>query len=166
MKTKLLLIVFTILFTSSVVAVFASDRLYSMSLAAQVGKISPEKGIALIEAAIRITPGDVRLYVQKYDLMSLPTDTGRPTPYALRPKPGDLLYERQLQVIARCIDLCPSWAAYHFNYAQNMRRVHPRMSLMATKFLLSEFKKASDLRPMSQLYRKMYEKYDQRYGGK
>lgn len=144
--------------------VFSADRFYSMSLASQTDKISPEKGIALLEIAMRLTPGDARLYARKYDLMPFVIEAGRPAADGRRLKPGDLLYERQLQVVARCIDLCPSVAAYHFHYAITMRMVLPSMTIPATRYLLSEFKKASELRPANAYLRSTYQKYEERYG--
>ena len=79
-------------------------------------------------------------------------------------KPGDLLYERQLQVIARCIDLSPSVASYHFHYALTMRMVLPSMTIPAIRYLLSEYKKASELRPANTYFRSTYQKYEERYG--
>ena len=253
--TQLILIAFTVVFTLWIGTVFVSDRLYSLSLAADTGRISPEQGIAMLEAAMKLTPGDARLYAQKYDLMgqsakriarsgpdhvipakagihntkindqaaqnersapsaqrsadsspdeltssrahdlkqgissapqspnlrnlnesstpdnlrnqkidSIPVRSGRLTTDDRRPKPGDLLFEQQLQVIAHCVDLCPSMAGYHFQYALNMRKVLPRMTIQATQYLLSEFKKAYELKPCSAAYRSMYEKYEVRYG--
>lgn len=162
---RLALIAYTVVFTLWIGSVFGSDRLYSMSFAAQTGKISPEKGIALLEIAMRLTPGDARLYAQKYDLMPRAVEIGRLMTDDRRLKPGDLLYERQLQVIARCIDLCPSVASYHFHYALTMRMVLPCMTIPAIRYLLSEYEKASELRPGNVYFRSTYQKYEARYGG-
>lgn len=155
--TRLILIAFTLLFGSCVVLVFGSDRLYSMSLAAQTGKISPEKGIALLDAAIRLDPGNTGLYFEKCKLMDKVAYNGQL-------KPGDLLYERQLQVIARCIDLSPSSANYHFYYAITTMEVHPRLTHIAAAYMLSELLKASELRPASRTYREKCDKYEKKYG--
>jgi len=204
---QIILVVFTLLFASSVISVFSADRLYSMSLAVEKGTRPVEQGIALLNAAIKLTPNDARLYSRKYDLMPLATqsakriaqsvpssslrgpsqarpeaistlssrarplgrvegskDTQDATTHNARREPGDLLYERQLQLIARCVNLCPSVASYHFRYALTMPMVHPHLTLMAREFLLSELQKASELKPQDARYRDVYGKYRKRFG--
>ncbi|MDD3089535.1 MAG: hypothetical protein PHT95_06295 [Candidatus Omnitrophica bacterium] len=56
-----------------------------------------------------------------------------------------VLREKQLQVIARAIDLCPSSAKYHYYYARTMRLVTPAMTRMAVNYYRSQLQKASEL---------------------
>lgn len=149
MKTRILLIIFSLIFAIYTGMVFVSDRLHSMSLAVESGKISSQQGIAFIDAAIRLDPLNAGLYSRKYRIFF---DDAKKK----KLKSGDLSYEIRLQFMASAIALCPAWPAYHFHYALTVEKVTPRLSKMAVQHMLSEFKKASELGPTTQRYKDLY----------
>jgi hypothetical protein len=153
---RAILVTFTLLYGTCVVLVFGSDRLHSMSLAVESGKISPERGIALIDAAIKLDPLSAELYSRKYAIFFSEAKKNKL-------KAGDLSYEIRLQFMARAIALCPAWPAYHFHYALTVEKVTPRLSKMAVQHMLSEFKKAATLGPTTQRYKDQYESRLKKY---
>lgn len=155
-SVQMVLIVFTLIFGCCVLSVFSADRLHSMSLAVESGKISAERGIALIDAAIKLDPLNAELYSRKYRIFF---DEAKKK----KLKSGDLSYEIRLQFMARAIALCPAWPAYHFHYALTVEKVTPRLSKMAVQHMLSEFKKAAELGPTTQRYKDQYESRLKKY---
>ena len=154
---QIILIIFTLLFGSCVVAVLGSDRLYSMSLTSEKGTRPVERGLALIDTALKLTPLDARLYSQKYTFLGIKTSNEQRAT-------SNVLRERQLQLATTCVNLAPSVALNHFRYASAMFTVTPHLTPMAKQYLVSQLQKASILKPYSDSYRDIYEKYRRVWG--
>ena len=129
-----------------------ADRLYSMSMAAKVGDIAPEQGVAYLNVATRLDSTNAALYYQKYKILHLLAKNEiRHTKYDIR--------EQQLHLLRRCINLCPSWAQYHLLYALTAERLSTRPNIFTQQLILSELEKATTLKPYSPMYKDIYQKY-------
>ena len=149
---KYILVLFISIFAIRVCTIFLADRFYSMSMAAGTGKISIDRGITLINYAIKIDSTNVTLHYKKYELLEQKSRMG---PEKLRLD----IYEDQLHILEKCIDLCPSWPAYHLYYAFTLKRIAPNPNIMTREVILSELEKAYTLKPYSNVYRKIYERH-------
>ncbi len=152
---KTLLTVFTVIFALRVVTIFAADRLYSMSLAAEVGKIAPDRAVSMLDAAIKLDSANAELYYKKYEILNRGTKSDKNdvqrTMYEIR--------KRQLNLLKKAINFCPSWPAYHLRYALTLKRMVKYPNVQTRELILSELKKAVELKPFSELYMRIYKKY-------
>lgn len=152
MKNKVIrysIIVFSMVFMVRIITIFTADRLYSMSLAAEEGKRAPEEAITMLNIATTLDSTNVNLYFMKYEILELKTKS-------------DIL-KKQLHILKKCIDLCPSWPAYHIYYAFTLKQMSLKPNIVTKELILSEFKKAAELKPYSPMYKKLYQKYLNRY---
>ena len=164
MKIKLLkiaIIIFSVLFAIRVTTIFTADRLYSMSLAAETGKITPGRAILLLNIASKLDSSNANIYYQKSEMRSLEYNEKRDSfsPIALRHN----IKKFQLQALAKCIDLCPSNALYHAAYAVTLKQMTPKPNITTKSIILSETKKSTELIPVSDEYKSIYEYYLDRY---
>jgi len=148
--TKYIIILFSVVFAIRVLTIFAADRLYSMSLAAEKGIISPNKAITYLDYAISLDSTNADLYYQKYKILR-----------GLSPKGTVLdedrnLHKKQLHTLRKCINLCPTLSRYHIFYAFTLKRMMPKSNPMTRQMILSEMKKAVQLKSYSKLYGKIY----------
>ena len=159
MKNKLyngVLIIFILIFALRVITIFIADRCYSMSMSAEKGKITPDQAITLLNIATKLDSTNANLYYQKYELLNLrTTDDQRPT--------TDETLRQQLHLLRTCINLCPSWPAYHLFYALTLNKFSSNPNVVTRKQILSELQKASELKPYSELYSKIYKRYLEKY---
>ena len=147
---RILLILFSITFAVRVISIFTADRLYSMSMAAEKGSISPETALKYIDIATNLDSTNADLYFQKYQILELssralvPSEVeGRPEAESrdLKNEIQDTRYEirkQQLHLLRTCIDLCPTWPRYHLTYAMTLERMSPTPNLMTRQKILSE----------------------------
>jgi len=150
---KIILILFSIIFALRVITIFTADRLYSMSMAVETGKIPADRGILFLGVATKLDSTNAKLYFQKYEILR------GLSPKGTVPDEEHKIQKQQLHLLKKCIDLCPSWAAYHIYYAFTLRALSPKPNIITRDMIASEFKKASDLKPYSPLYCKIYERY-------
>ena len=149
---KTIIIIFTFIFAARLTTIFAADRLYIMSFPAQKKKIPINRGIDYLNAATRLDSTNANLYFQKYELLDVQSkNQPQTTNYQLR--------KDQLYLLKHCIQLCPTWPAYHLYYALTLGQMSPRPNTITRQRILSELKKASELKPYSKLYRKIYKTY-------
>jgi hypothetical protein len=158
--TKITIIIFSIIFAIRVVTIFGADRLYSMSLAAETGKITPDAAIKLLDVATNLDSTNADLYFRKYEILNLKTQnaTTQQRNNAITQQRNNAITQ-QLRLLTKCINLCPSWSAYHLYYALTLKRMSPKPNLITRQLILSELESASDLKPYSSRYRQMYERY-------
>ena len=71
----------------------------------------------------------------------------------------DLKQKLRLQALKRCINLTPSWPAYHLYYGLMLEKMSPNPNPLTKGLILSELEKASDLKPSSRLYRKILQEH-------
>ena len=153
---KLIIVLFTIVFTMRVVTVFIADRLYSMSMAAEKGRIPVSRAVTFLNIATKLDSSNANLYYQKYELLELSL-RGAKADEAI--SQNDMRRKQQLHLLRQCIQLCPSWPAYHLFYAFTLKKMSPNPNIVTQGQILSEFKKAAELKPYSELYRKIYKSY-------
>ncbi|MFH1665504.1 MAG: hypothetical protein ABIA77_05110 [Candidatus Omnitrophota bacterium] len=149
---KTALIIFSVVFALRILTIFSADRLYSMSLAAETGKITPDRAIGLLNEAINLDSANANLYYRKYELLNLKLKKGQV-------KPGEdrkYIFKQELNLLKECINLCPSWPAYHLHYALTLKQMSPHPNIMTKARIQSEFQKAAELKPFSDLYQKFY----------
>ncbi|MFC1548333.1 hypothetical protein ACFL5E_00065 [Candidatus Omnitrophota bacterium] len=153
---KYILITFTVIFAIRVTTIFTADRLHSMSMAAETGRIPVDRGVALINIATKLDSTNTNLYFKKYELLDIRAkDNSQFTTHNL--------HKEQLHLLERCIDLCPSWPAYHLYYAFTLIGMRPQPNILTQELILSELKKSTELKPYSALYRKIYKRYLEKY---
>ncbi|MGB2630443.1 MAG: hypothetical protein WBD17_04355 [Candidatus Omnitrophota bacterium] len=126
---------------------------------AEKGRITPDKAITLLNIATNLDSTNANLYFQKYELLDIKANNLKPairnTQYAIR--------KQQLHLLKTCINLCPSWPAYHLFYALTLNKFSQRPNIMTQQQILSELKKAAELKPYSELYSKIYKRYLKTY---
>ncbi len=150
-----IVVVFSILFFIRVATIFTADRLSSISMLAEKEKINREIALSLVNISIKIDSANADIYMRKYDILQdIIRNDGRDKRY--------VLLERQLHTLRRCIQLCPSWPAYHMYYAVTVRRMSPQPNIQTRKLILSEMEKGTRLKPYSKRYSKIYKRYLQK----
>lgn len=146
------IIILSVIFAIRVLSIFIADRLCSMSMAVESGKITPDRGVKLLNIAIKLDSQNADLYFRKYQVLDIKEKDAEP-----------LLVNKsikyQLELLKRCINLCPSWADYHTYYALTLQKMTSNPNIVTRELILSELKKASELKPYSELYRKIYYKH-------
>ena len=145
------MVVFSAVFALRILTIFTADRLYSMSLAAETGKISPEKGLKIISTAVMLDPSNAKLHYEKCEILELEIKDKKR-------KQRNILFEKQLHILRRCINLCPSWAAYHMHYALILSRMSRNPNMFTREMINSEIEQSIELKPYSKLYRRIYDK--------
>ena len=151
MICKIAILTFSAIFLCQVSLIFVSDRLYSMSLALEAGKISTDKALNYINTAVKLNPSNANLYFRKYEIVEI----------KLKSQKNDVreIYINQINLLRHCIDLCPSWPAYHMYYALTLNKLRPAPNLITKETILMELEKASELKPYSKLYLDIYDRY-------
>ena len=156
---KLIIVLFTIVFTMRVVTVFIADCLYNMSMAAEKDKIPTSRGIELLNIATKLDSTNANLYFKKYEFLDI---QAKKLKGEERYKTYDIR-KQQLYLLRQCIQLCPSWSAYHLYYALTLGQMSSRPNIVTKEKILDELKKASELKPYSELYGKIYKSYLKRF---
>jgi len=147
---KMLICIFSLIFGIRVFTIFLVDRLYSMSLSAERSGYPGSREICLLDAAAKLDPSNADLYFKKYEILGLKEKAGGRNPERLK---------RRLEALRKCIQLCPSKPSFHLHYAYLFKRMFATPNLQTEQLIISEIKKARDLKPYSELYRKIYEKH-------
>ncbi|MFH1878943.1 MAG: hypothetical protein ABH883_09070, partial [Candidatus Omnitrophota bacterium] len=127
-------------------------RLYSMSSACEKGGITPDLAIRLLDAASMLDPDNVDIYMRKYAFIR----------QMIKKEKGHRnrkLLKKELHILKKCVNLCPTVPEYHFYYALTLKIMSPEPNDMTRGLILSELEKAYSLKPNSDFYRKIYEKY-------
>ena len=153
MKNKLMqliLILFSLVFAIRVLTILTADRLYSMSPAAETGKITSDRAIVYLDLATTLDSTNADIYFQKYKVLDLKQKNSiLNTRYSI--------LKKQLHLLRHCINLCPSWPRYHLTYALTLERMSPIPNLMTRQMILSELQKATTLKPYSSLYQHIHQ---------
>lgn len=152
MKNRIIsycIIIFSIVFLVRVITIFTADRLYSMSLAVEQGKRKSELAITMLNIASTLDSTNADLYFLKYEI--------------LRGENASNAQKQQLNLLKKCTDLCPSWPAYHLYYVLTLIQMSPQPNIITKERILSELKKAKELKPYSLVYMNLYQKYSKRY---
>ncbi len=158
---KILILIFSIIFAVRVLTVFTADRLYSMSLAAIADKITTEKGTSLLETAEKLDSGNANLYFEEFKLLEDEIAALK------KEKSGadkiKTYRKRQIFLLKKAIDLCPSWPVYHMYYALTIKRMSTKSNIITDSKILSEMEKAVELKPFSKVYSNIYKKYHKNF---
>lgn len=153
MKKRLIadfiIIAFSLLFAARVMTIFAADRMYSMSLASKKGQRPAESAADLLGAAIKLDSSNAELYAVKSRVLE---------PVARESDTHDIR-KTQLALLKSAIELRPLWPKYHLEYGVTVGRMSTRPNIMTRQLILSQFKKAAELKPYSSMYRGIYQKY-------
>jgi hypothetical protein len=123
-----------------------------MSMAAEKATIPIGRGLNMLDAAMKLDSTNVDIYIQKYELLDIKLRKGE---WGIK----NQILEEQLQLIRKSINLYPTWPTYHMYYALTLKRITPNPNIVTQQAILSEMKKAVDLKPHSELYRKIYKRY-------
>ena len=152
-----ILLVLSTAFLLVIVSTFIADRLYSMTFSVESGKRECDNAIGLMNKAIILDPGNAALYFRKYELLKMRRKEGG---HVRRPS------KEELQLLKKCIELRPFWPKYHLLYGLTLKRMHPKPNIMTKQMINSEIKKATDLKPFSKMYSKIYIYYLNKYSPK
>jgi hypothetical protein len=143
------IIVFSIVFALRVITIFTADRLYSMALEVEEWAGPPAAAITMLKIATMLDSTNTDLYFLKYEVLQLEQKND--------------VRKQQIHLLKKCINLCPSWPAYHVYYAFMIKQMSPSPNIVTKDFILSEFKQATELKPYSPMYKKLYQKHLNRY---
>lgn len=148
---RYIIIIISVVFAIRVSSIFIADRLYSMSMAVESGKITPNKGMNLLNIADKFDSRNANLYFRKYQILDIEEE-------GLEPEQANKLIKYQLKFLRKCINLCPSWADYHIYYALTLEKMTSNPNIVTRKLILSELEKALELKTHSELYHRIYQK--------
>ena len=147
---KLTILIFSIVFAALVLTTFAAERLSAMSFRPVFFSPAMDERIELMDMAIKLDPLNAELKFRKFILLRRKRlSEGRPRPH-----------KAELYAIKEAIDLCPLWPKYHLYYGLVLERMSPNPNIITRELILSQLKKAADLKPYSELYQ---EKYNRRF---
>ena len=147
--TNFIIIAFSLLFAARVITIFAADRMYSMSLAAKKGERSAESASKLLSSAIKLDSSNAELYAVKSRVLE---------PIARDAGTHDIR-RTQLALLKSALELRPLWPKYHLEYGVTVGRTSTRPNIMTRQLILSQLKKAAELKPYSSMYQGIYQKY-------
>ena len=144
---KRIIILFSVIYALRVVTIFTADRLYSMSMAAEKGRISANRAITLLDLAAGLDSTNADIYFKKYELLG--SEPGKTDSRPLK---------QQLRLLRCCLNLRPSWPAYHMYYALTLKKMSQHPNIQTRKLILDQLEKAVELKPYSKLYLKILRK--------
>jgi len=153
------LILFSLLFMIRTLTIFTADRLYSMSMSAKTGIIIPQKSISLLNIATKMDSTNAEIFSGKFDLYNIELKNLKKEPYHSALSKRNLILKNQLNIMKRCIDLCPSWAAYHLYYGLTLSRMSIKPNIITQDTIVDQLRKSVELKPNSDLYEAVLKKY-------
>jgi hypothetical protein len=172
--TNAIIIIFSLTFAVRVVTIFAADRLLSIASTAKEGPVAPEKALDLLNLATKLDSTNAELYYKQYELLNLslreaaaihPSLRGAEAiPKTSRPRDVKAIRKTQIHLLRTAIALRPLWPKYHLSYGLTVGRMSPNPNIVTRRLILSELKKAADLKPYSTMYQNIYKKYAAKYG--
>ena len=146
---KSVISVFSLAFAALVLTTFIADRLSAMSFRPVIISPSLEERLGMIELAIKLDPLDAELRFKRFVILQEIRVKER------RRRPGPA----ELNALKEAIELRPLWPKYHLYYGLVLERMTPRPNVITRERILSQLKKAADLKPYSELYQKKYRAY-------
>lgn len=154
-QIKAIIIIFSIFFGFRVCTLLAAE--YFLYTADKLKTNS--RAIEAVDAAISMDSTNAGFYFHKYDLLE---DEIKALSIKGKESIGRSKYTikqlraKQLDVLKKCINLCPSWASYHMYYAYTLKFIARDPNVITRERILSQLKKATQLKPKSKLYRRIY----------
>ncbi len=146
---QVVLVIFSLIYGTLVVTVFTADRLYSSTFNHVNESEILEDAIERLDYAIRIDPLNAELYFRKCELLrKIRKINGDKKPYA-----------GELQLLQECIQLRPFWPKYHFFYGVILSKMSQYPNVLTQELIISELRKAAELKPYSEFYQNTYYKY-------
>jgi hypothetical protein len=162
--TNAIIIIFSLTFAVRVVTIFAADRLLSIASTAKEGPVAPEKALDLLNLATKLDSTNAELYYKQYELLNLSLREAEAIPKTSRPRDVKAIRKTQIHLLRTAIALRPLWPKYHLSYGLTVGRMSPNPNIVTRRLILSELKKAADLKPYSTMYQNIYKKYAAKYG--
>jgi hypothetical protein len=162
--TNAIIIIFSLTFAVRVVTIFAADRLLSIASTAKEGPVAPEKALDLLNLATKLDSTNAELYYKQYELLNLSLRGAEAIPKTSRPRDVKAIRKTQIHLLRTAIALRPLWPKYHLSYGLTVGRMSPNPNIVTRRLILSELKKAADLKPYSTMYQNIYKKYAAKYG--
>ena len=151
---KTVIIIISIVYAVVVASTFVSDRLIAAAFRQGNISFSLEEKLSLTEKAIELDPLSAELYFKKFIvLQEMRISTGKRKPH-----------KTELYAIKNAIDLRPLWPKYHLYYGLVLEKMSPNPNIMTRSIILSQLKKAAELKPYSEMYGREYLKYLEKYG--
>ena len=151
---KTVIIIISIVYAVVVASTFVSDRLIAAAFRQGNISFSLEEKLSLTEKAIELDPLSAELYFKKFIvLQEMRISTGKRKPH-----------KTELYAIKNAIDLRPLWPKYHLYYGLVLEKMSPNPNIMTRNIILSQLKKAAELKPYSEMYGREYLKYLEKYG--
>ena len=151
---KTVIIIISIVYAVVVASTFVSDRLIAAAFRQGNISFSLEEKLSLTEKAIELDPLSAELYFKKFIvLQEMRISSGKRKPH-----------KTELYAIKNAIDLRPLWPKYHLYYGLVLEKMSPNPNIMTRNIILSQLKKAAELKPYSEMYGREYLKYLEKYG--
>ncbi len=148
-KLRFLLSTFTLIFILRISTIFVADRAYCLSYWMEKGYISQATAEILLDIAIKLDSTNALLFFRKYEVLRAGYEQSHDRDVLLK----------QLRLIEKCVELCPSWPAYHLHYAITLKKTQRSSNIITQELISSELKKAAELKPYSEKYQDIYQKY-------
>jgi hypothetical protein len=151
---KTIIIILSTVYAIVVASTFVSDRLVAAAFRQGNIAFSLDEKLNLIEKAIELDPFNAELYFKKFIVMQeMRIISGKRKPH-----------KTELYAIKNAIDLRPLWPKYHLYYGLVLEKMSPNPNIITRNIILSQLKKAAELKPYSQMYGEEYLKYLEKYG--
>lgn len=152
---RLTFIVFSVLFAIRVLSIFVADQHYNRTMPSKRRQSTPQQAMVLLDVARKLDSTNAKIYFREYEML----EALYRSPETVEGMSKAYINKLQLLALRRCINICPSQALYHIDYAITLKRMSPNPNIITKDLILSEVHKAARLRPYSELYQKIYRKY-------
>ncbi|KJJ85571.1 secreted protein [Candidatus Omnitrophus magneticus] len=160
--------VFSFLILIGILSVFSSDRLYSISLICVEKNSKSDLSGKFADAAIFLEKDRIEYYQKKYDILlnnlkGIYSEKNNTEKKTAKIK----ICKEMLAETKKIIDICPSWPEGHMNYGLTLSYMAPELpNIITREQILSELEKAAILKPYSDLYKQIYEKYKLKFSAR
>jgi hypothetical protein len=150
---KIIILAFSLVFAALVLTTFAAERLSAMSFRPVFFSPTPDERIELIDRAIKLDPMNAELRFRKFVLLQ-----------RKRVSEGKARSNKaELYAMKDAVDLRPLWPKYHLYYGLILEKMSPRPNIVTRQLILSQLKKAAELKPYSSLYQEKYSEYLEKF---
>jgi len=136
-------------FAAVILTTFAAERLSAISFRPAFFSLTMDERIELMDRAIGLDPLNAEFRFRKFILLQ-----------RKRLSEGNAIpHKTELYAIKEAIDLRPLWPKYHLYYGLVLDRMSPNPNVITRQLILSQLKKAAELKPYSELYGKIYQNH-------
>ena len=153
-SAKITITLLSVVYAAVVLTTFTADRLVALSFRPVFITPTLDQRLSMVELAGKLDPLDGEIPFRKFFILQEIRVSER------RRSPS----RAELHALRDAIRLRQLWPRYQLYYGLLLERMSPSPNIMTRQKILSQLKRASDLKPYSSLYRSKYLDYLEKYG--